>query len=118
MTTERVRSCFIFGGLCPFIISFAGLDASLALRQHFCSRTTALITPVARYLNTLIPSPTEVNRARESAHTLRLKAFNSNNFFASLKTHGSTLPFRSSRKRTEFYERLVDLNIYVTSKFD
>ncbi|KAG6853479.1 hypothetical protein C0991_004095 [Blastosporella zonata] len=80
--------------------------ASLAVRRHFHSRTTELITPLARYLNTLIPSPTEV--ARTSTHyTLRLKPFNNANFFASLKTHGSTLPFRSRSKRTEFYERFL-----------
>jgi len=81
------------------------LDASLTLRQHFCSRTTALITPVARYLNTLIPNPTEVTQARKIGRTLRLKPFNSASFFTSLKTHGGTLPFRSNTKRTEFYER-------------
>ncbi|KIJ96492.1 hypothetical protein K443DRAFT_282958 [Laccaria amethystina LaAM-08-1] len=81
------------------------LMASLALRRHFCSRTTQLITPLARYLNSLIPSPTEVSRARISTNILRLKPFNSANFFASLKAHGSTLPFKSTGKRTEFYER-------------
>lgn len=81
------------------------LMASLALRRHFCSRTTQLITPLARYLNSLIPSPTEVSRARTSTNILRLKPFNSANFFASLKAHGSTLPFKSTGKRTEFYER-------------
>ncbi|KAJ3514657.1 hypothetical protein NLJ89_g2253 [Agrocybe chaxingu] len=158
----------------------AKMDASLALRRHFCSRSTQLITPLARYLNTLIPSPTEVKRARDASsyipshassyslnvpsttnsssssltrpspsltpassstllspevtsplsattptqrrqnqstnsfasvmnagqsQTLRLKSFNNANFFASLKTHGSILPFKSSSKRTEFYER-------------
>ena len=86
---------------------FAELDASLILRQHFCSRTTALITPVARYLNTLIPNPTEVTQARKSGRILRLKPFNSVSFFTSLKTHGGTLPFRSKTKRMEFYERLL-----------
>ncbi|KAF9468198.1 hypothetical protein BDZ94DRAFT_849450 [Collybia nuda] len=83
----------------------ARLDASLALRRHFCSRTTALITPLARYLNTLIPSPSEVAAARASRNLLRLKPFNSVNFFSSLKTHGSTLPFKSTSKRATFYER-------------
>ncbi|KAG6861106.1 hypothetical protein C0995_003835 [Termitomyces sp. Mi166 len=82
------------------------LLASLALRRHFHSRTTELITPLARYLNTLIPTPTEV--AQTSTHnTLRLKPFNNANFFASLKAHGSTLPFRSASKRIDFYERLL-----------
>jgi len=151
----------------------------LALRRHFCSRSAQVITPVARYLNTLIPSPSEVQRIRlasgfpqsslspspshgiipssattpslsasvskssfsssmnsspkslrlhtpaqlqssESSpgsiptenhrcprHGLRLKPFNNANFFVSLKAHGSVLPFKSSSKRTEFYERSV-----------
>ncbi|KAF8969105.1 hypothetical protein BDZ97DRAFT_264108 [Flammula alnicola] len=135
----------------------ARMDASLALRRHFCSRSTQLIAPLARYLNSLIPSPAEVRHARNvSAYTptrtsspfaspapspiptfsstpskssatsastsiphvstptsrypqshrgLRLKPFNSVHFFASLKAHGSTLPFKSTSKRTEFYER-------------
>ncbi|KAK7044084.1 hypothetical protein VNI00_007800 [Paramarasmius palmivorus] len=37
--------------------------------------------------------------------SLRLKPFNSANFFVSLKAHGTPLPFRSTSKRTEFYER-------------
>ncbi|KAG6817261.1 hypothetical protein H0H87_010922 [Tephrocybe sp. NHM501043] len=84
----------------------AKLIASLALRRHFHSRTTELITPLARYLNTLIPTPTEVSRT-SAKNTLRLKPFNNVNFFASLKAHGSTLPFRSTGKRTEFYERFL-----------
>jgi len=175
------------------------MEASLALRRHFCSRSTQLIAPLARYLNTLIPSPTEVQRARmftggppasapaqssfpppsqrsgftppspsplafsseatssvfpspkqpraslallspsigtvplsapasgrtptqyqvkhQNHHStswpstpnpaLRLKPFNNANFFASLKANGSTLPFKSTSKRTEFYERCV-----------
>ena len=81
------------------------LDISLALRRHFCSRTTELLTPLSRYLNTLIPSPSEVTSARPSGHTLRLKPFNSAHFFKCLKSHGSTLPFLSTSKRAEFYER-------------
>ncbi|KAF4613826.1 hypothetical protein D9613_007981 [Agrocybe pediades] len=144
----------------------ARMDASLALRRHFCSRSTQLITPLARYLNTLIPSPSEVHHARKTStmgnyqglsssaslgnvsmsstsanfpttistpslvssnaprsaspyigggdgkrnsnarrQPLRLKPFNSTHFFASLKAHGSVLPFKSTSKRTEFYER-------------
>ncbi|KIK62649.1 hypothetical protein GYMLUDRAFT_242791 [Collybiopsis luxurians FD-317 M1] len=88
------------------------IDASLALRLHFCSRTNELLIPLTRYLHTLIPTPTEVANTQTRAQqgqghggNLRLKPFNSVNFFASLKAHGSTLPFRSSSKRTEFYER-------------
>ena len=130
------------------------MEASLALRRHFCSRSAQLITPLARYLNTLIPSPTEVQHARKAStfqtssstphsslptpaptpqstpripipsitvptissalpythnhqRLLRLKPFNNTNFFASLKAHGSILPFKSTSKRTEFYERWV-----------
>lgn len=124
------------------------LRASLLLRRHFCTRTTELLLPLSRYLNTLIPTPAEVASAQSgrctpasgvgtpasgrgtpasttnlagsgmsapsssstpsSIHTpppLRLKPFNTTHFFASLKAHGTTLPFRSSGKRVEFYER-------------
>ncbi|KAI5834906.1 DUF1630-domain-containing protein [Schizophyllum commune Tattone D] len=131
------------------------LQASLLLRRHFCTRTTELLLPLSRYLNTLIPTPAEVasaqsgwstpssghassasstssnphpsytplpsepmsgprppsvdhNSPRPSYHPpppLRLKPFNTTHFFASLKAHGTTLPFRSSGKRVEFYER-------------
>ena len=101
--------------------SLPGMEASLSLRRQFLSRSIQLITPLARYLNTLIPSPTEVKRAQKASelppmpstpstaanHGLRLKPFNPTNFFASLKTHGSILPFRSTSKMTEFYERYV-----------
>lgn len=84
------------------------LRASFALRRHFCSRSTDLIAPLARYLNSLIPSPQEVSRARSSKDpNLRLKPFSSQSFFASLKANGCTLPFKSAAKRVQFYERCV-----------
>lgn len=36
---------------------------------------------------------------------LRLKPFHQDDFFASLKANGSPLPFKSSAKRKEFYEK-------------
>ncbi|KAA1467559.1 DUF1630-domain-containing protein [Dentipellis sp. KUC8613] len=78
-------------------------EASTILRRHFSSRTAALLVPLNRYLNTLIPPPSETMRAR--GKTLRLKPFNNANFLVSLKTYGSPLPFRSSTKQREFYER-------------
>ncbi|KAF6759851.1 hypothetical protein DFP72DRAFT_806147 [Ephemerocybe angulata] len=100
----------------------ARVAASLDLRRHFCSRTTQFITPLARYLNTLIPNPTEVRHARArtspngnglnsagiggaSSSSLRLKPFSTAQFMESLKKYGSPLPFKSTGKRTEFYER-------------
>ncbi|KAH6909220.1 hypothetical protein BKA70DRAFT_1103120 [Coprinopsis sp. MPI-PUGE-AT-0042] len=92
------------------------LAASLNLRRHFCSRTTQLITPLARYLNTLIPTPDEVKRARGrgSTDTLRLRPFNTAAFLVSLKTNGSTLPFKSVSRRTEFYERWLRTPAFAT----
>ncbi|KAH8990318.1 hypothetical protein EDB92DRAFT_1935384 [Lactarius akahatsu] len=77
-------------------------EASFGLRRHFYSRSAALLVPLNRYLNTLIPRPSEVSRATTD---LRLKPFNNANFFTSLKAHGAALPFKSSRKQREFYER-------------
>jgi hypothetical protein len=74
-------------------------EASFNLRRHFSSRSAALLVPLNRYLNTLIPRPSEAST------DLRLKSFNNANFFASLKTHGAVLPFKSSAKQREFYER-------------
>jgi len=74
-------------------------EASFNLRRHFSSRSAALLAPLNRYLNTLIPRPSETSTG------LRLKSFNNANFFASLKEHGAILPFRSSTKQREFYER-------------
>jgi len=74
-------------------------EASFNLRRHFSSRSAALLVPLNRYLNTLIPRPSEASTG------LRLKSFNNANFFASLKTHGAVLPFKSSTKQREFYER-------------
>ncbi|KAI0067175.1 DUF1630-domain-containing protein [Artomyces pyxidatus] len=77
-------------------------QASTELRRHFSSRSVALLVPLNRYLNTLIPSPAETLKAGPTVP--RLKPFNTANFLASLKTHGAPLPFRSSKKQREFYE--------------
>ena len=81
--------------------------ASQSLRRHFASRTAAFLVPLNRYLHSLIPSPAEVgvdvNATRRSKP--RLKTFNTTHFLTSLKTHGTPLPFRTSTKQREFYER-------------
>jgi hypothetical protein len=89
--------CFVLSDPCTL-----GEEASLSLRRHFSSRSAALLVPLNRYLNTLIPRPSEVSGATAD---LRLKPFNNANFFASLKAHGAALPFKSSTKQREFYER-------------
>ncbi|OBZ72447.1 Protein DENND6B, partial [Grifola frondosa] len=96
------------------------IDASAAMHRHFSSRTSALLVPLQRYLQTLIPSPSESARARAStasspSHSremlhphdkgLRLKPFSDVAFFASLKTYGSPLSFKSAGRQKEFYER-------------
>jgi hypothetical protein len=84
----------------------AEMEASLILRRHFSSRTAALLVPLNRYLTTLIPSPAEFATVQPpSRQSLRLKPFSTTSFLASLKTNGSPLPFRSTSKRKEFYER-------------
>lgn len=79
------------------------MEASLSLRQHFCSRTVAFLVPFNRYLNTLIPS--QHSTQPSSANQLRLKPFSTTDFLASLKAHGALLPFKSASKQKEFYER-------------
>ncbi|KAH7884491.1 hypothetical protein F5I97DRAFT_1889894 [Phlebopus sp. FC_14] len=78
------------------------VQASLDMRKHFCSRTNAVLVPLSRYLNTLIPLPSERHKI-SGAH--RLKPFNSADFFSSLKANPSALPFKSSAKQKEFYVR-------------
>jgi len=75
-------------------------EPALALRRHFASRTTEFLVPLNRYLNTLIPAATS-----SMFPTQRMKRFNENDFFATLKSHGSPLPFKSNGKQREFYER-------------
>ncbi|EGN98722.1 hypothetical protein SERLA73DRAFT_181337 [Serpula lacrymans var. lacrymans S7.3] len=76
------------------------MEASFTLRRHFCSRTNALLVPLNRYLNSLIPTPAEAGQ-----FSTRLKPFSSTNFFSSLKSNGSPLPFRSANRQKDFYER-------------
>ncbi|SRR6266436_4175578 len=83
----------------PMTLFVPVAEASFNLRRHFSSRSAALLVPLNRYLNTLIPRPSEAST------DLRLKSFNNANFFASLKTHGAVLPFRSSTNQRLFYER-------------
>jgi hypothetical protein len=61
-----------------------------------------MLVPLNRYLNTLIPSPTECTTVPGS---LRLKHFSSADLFSSLKANGAPLPFKSTAKRRDFYER-------------
>ncbi|KAG2140148.1 hypothetical protein DEU56DRAFT_972326 [Suillus clintonianus] len=70
------------------------MHASLDLRRHFF--------PLNRYLNTLIPTPTERTTVSDCR---RLKPFSTVDFFSSLKANGCPLPFKSATKRREFYER-------------
>src|ERR1700731_412257 len=76
----------------------------MRLRRHFCSRTTALLVPLHRYLTTLMPSQAEYAESA-TRRAFPLKPFNTANFLASLKADGSPLPFRSTKKRVEFYKR-------------
>ncbi|KAJ6570082.1 hypothetical protein DFH09DRAFT_1362744, partial [Mycena vulgaris] len=66
-----------------------------------------LLVPPARYLHTLIPTPAERAAASASAsEPLRMRAFSAPAFLESLKTGaGAALPFRSTARRREFYER-------------
>jgi len=80
---------------------------ALAFRQHFTTRMVQFLVPLNRYLNTLIPAPVPASNPApgRSAKPRSLKPFNPEHFMASLKAHGSPLPFRSTSKRKDFYER-------------
>jgi len=94
----------------------AKYKASVLLRQHFHARTTAILVPLNRYFTSLIPtlvhSPLSTPSNPPSSRLPRIASFNRDKFFASLKTHGSPLPFRSAGKQQEFYQRWVNTNAF------
>ncbi|KAF7309518.1 UDENN domain-containing protein [Mycena indigotica] len=90
------------------------LDASLELRRHFHARSTELLVPLTRYLQTLIPTPAEKASANRN-EPLRMRPFSAPAFLSSLKTGSVTLPFRSTARRKEFYERLLRTPTFVFS---
>ena len=90
--------------------------ASALLRQHFHARTTAILVPLNRYLTSLIPtligSSLSTPSNPTSSRSPRIASFNRDKFFASLKTHGSPLPFKSVAKQQEFYQRWINTNAF------
>lgn len=83
-------------------------QATAALRAHFSSRTTSLLVPLNRYLNTLLPARTVLPSALAHTPARRLAPFSIPAFLSSLKADGSGgLPFKSSSKAHSFYERWV-----------
>ena len=91
------------------------------LRLHFARRASEVLVPLNRYCTSLISSSssTAVSSAATSSRSLSLSSSKQDNthpppslpsfhpsaFLASLKQHGSPLPFRSRTKQKEFYER-------------
>jgi hypothetical protein len=90
--------------------------ASALLRQHFHGRTIAILVPLNRYLTSLIPtpisSPLSTPSNPPSSRSPRIASFNRDKFFASLKTHGSPLPFKSVTKQQEFYQKWINTNAF------
>ncbi|PCH42289.1 DUF1630-domain-containing protein [Wolfiporia cocos MD-104 SS10] len=89
-------------------------DASALLRQHFSQRTAALLVPLQRYLQSLIPAPLQLGPSLEEtfpqslatpAQTPRLAPFSERAFLETLKP--LALPFKSSSKAREFYVRWI-----------
>ncbi|CAE6442284.1 unnamed protein product [Rhizoctonia solani] len=67
---------------------------------HVLSPGSSVAASPATRPMTVSPAPSSVTLS-----DVRVKPFNSKDFFASLKTHGAQLPFRSAAKQKEFYER-------------
>ncbi|KAJ1307409.1 hypothetical protein OPQ81_001511 [Rhizoctonia solani] len=67
---------------------------------HALSPGSSVASSPATRPMTASPAPSSVTLS-----DIRVKPFNSKDFFASLKTHGAQLPFRSAAKQKEFYER-------------
>ena len=94
----------------------AKYKASALIRQHFHARTTAILVPLNRYLTSLIPTLSHSSLSTPSnppsSRLPRIASFNRDKFFSSLKTHGSPLPFKSTAKQQEFYQRWIDTNAF------
>lgn len=94
----------------------AKYKASALLRQHFHARTTAILVPLNRYMTSLIPTLSHSSLSAlsnpPSSRLPRIASFNRDKFFASLKTHGSPLPFKSAAKQQEFYQRWINTNAF------
>lgn len=80
------------------------------LRQHFAQRASEVLVPLNRYFTSLIsssssPNPNPSLSTSSSKAAGSLPPFLPSAFFASLKQHGSPLPFRTRAKQKEFYER-------------
>lgn len=76
--------------------------SSTNLSSTATPRTSTLPTHVNRAFNKLTVS---VETSTPTQTTLRLKPFSEAAFLASLKANGAPLPFKSTAKRKEFYER-------------
>jgi hypothetical protein len=92
----------------------AKYKASALLRQHFHARTTAVLVPLNRYLTSLIPTiiTSPPSTPSKGPRPPRIASFNRDKFFASLKTHGSPLPFKSVAKQQAFYQRWINTNAF------
>ena len=90
-------------------------QGSALLHQHFSKRAVEFLVPLNRYLNTLMPLPTELNAsyatltgddtavgAQRKKHFL--KPFNHAQFLSTLDTQHSPLPFKYGKEK-KFYER-------------
>ncbi|CAO1619207.1 unnamed protein product [Jaminaea pallidilutea] len=67
--------------------------ANAMLRRYFADITERFLSPLNRYISSLIPSST-----LEKGHSVdasQIKPFNTDAFLASLKAHGTPLPLRS-----------------------
>ncbi|CAE6435148.1 unnamed protein product [Rhizoctonia solani] len=80
--------------------SSSSLHAPSPSPSHPLSSGSSVSASPALRPTTVSPAPSSV-----AISDIRVKPFNSKDFFASLKTHGAQLPFRSAGKQKEFYER-------------
>ncbi|KZP00467.1 DUF1630-domain-containing protein [Calocera viscosa TUFC12733] len=80
-------------------------ECSRLLRIHFSQQTEKLLVPLNRYFGSLIPT----DASTSSPDTpLTLRPFNTPQFLASLKTHGSPLKFRvQGGGQRDFYEHFL-----------
>lgn len=114
LTPRFLLSCSdvpLCGFLHAYVSELPEARAVQLLRQHFAQRASEVLVPLNRYFTSLISSSSSPNpnpsfsTNNNPKTTASLPPFLPSAFFASLKQHGSPLPFRTRAKQKEFYER-------------
>ena len=85
--------------LIPYVDAAMDEEMSSIVRQHFVGRSLAFLSPLSRHLH-------KPNVESSNKHTQ--KTFNRQEFLNAVENDHTVLPFRTKRKRREFYEQWLN----------